>query len=51
MFNNNDFKDFDKRMTRARKVFWVFFLINTIITLSVIGGITWIAWHFISKFW
>ena len=48
MFSN---KDFDKRFNRTSKMIGIFFVVNAVLAVAIIGGIVWVAWHFISKFW
>lgn len=45
------FKDFDKNIDRAVKAGKTIAIVSVVGSLTVVGLIIWIAFHFISKWW
>lgn len=46
-----DISNFDKQFSRTTRMIYVGWAISAIMSLSILGGLVWVAWHFISKAW
>ncbi len=59
LFDNGNFdKTFDRHFTNVEKTIkrtWTFMIIvwvvGAIVSLAALGGVAYVAWHFISKAW
>ena len=43
--------DFDKSFNRTYRATWFAIVAGWVISLAALGGLAWVAWHFLSKFW
>lgn len=44
-------KEFDAHYKKLTKFFWVAVCIKAVVALSIIGGIGYVAFHFLQKVW
>jgi len=51
LMNNDTFKDFDKNFNRAVKAGKALIVVTVIGAIATAGLITWVAVHFLTKWW
>lgn len=46
-----DMSNFDKQFNRPTILIYVVSAIIAVLSISLLGGSVWVAWHFLSKVW